>query len=75
MLNDKVDTFIKDLASGKFPDDAIEKMFLNLAVIYKVEKEEFWRAFDEIIVERPELAHSIKDNLSDKLDKVYSDKL
>ncbi len=72
-METKVDTFIKDLANGKFPDDAIEKMFLNLRTVYKVKKEGLSLAFNAIMRLRPILASSIMNDMKSKFDKAYDD--
>lgn len=74
-MNKNVITFIDDLNSDKFADDAIEKMFFNLAVVYKVGTDDYWEAFGAIMDKRMPLAINIKNNMKVKLDKAYLDRL
>ncbi len=74
-MHNKVHIFIKDLDSDKFPDDAIEKMFFDLWVVYSVTKEDLSLAFNSIIRLRPMLGYAINDKMKEKFDEAYRNQI
>ena len=70
-MNRPLGTFIADVRSESFDDNAIEKMFFNLATVYNITPEEQGKALFEIYKVRKSLAITIEENWEPKLNKHF----